>query len=221
MYTQRQILSNTYPHNTLQESNYSPNTVQNIRYIENQDPNSNLSQYPVQNRDFQQYQSITAPNLLEMQHYSEPRYINTSEVHRFNDNGQRTRVPFYNGKDPWNAYVMQFERIAEMNNWIPITKAIELVTALKDEAMVYASFLTPETKRSFSGLCAAMSNRFGDHGYPETYRQEIHTLRKNDRESIQEYASRVEILVRKSFPTIDTATHSTLSVEYMLRGLPD
>ncbi|CAC5408152.1 unnamed protein product [Mytilus coruscus] len=29
------------------------------------------------------------------------------------------------------------------------------------------------------------------------------------------------MLVRKSFPTIDTATHSTLSVEYLLRGLPD
>ncbi|CAC5394260.1 unnamed protein product [Mytilus coruscus] len=29
------------------------------------------------------------------------------------------------------------------------------------------------------------------------------------------------MLVRKSFPTIDTATHSTLSVKYLLRGLPD
>ncbi|CAG2220010.1 unnamed protein product [Mytilus edulis] len=87
--------------------------------------------------------------------------------------------------------------------------------------MVYASYLSPETKRSFFGLCAAMSNRFGDHGYPETYRQELHTLRKQGKENIHEYASRVEMLVRRSFPTIDAATHSTLSVEYMLRGLPD
>ncbi|CAC5364882.1 unnamed protein product [Mytilus coruscus] len=220
-YTQSQFLSNTYPHYTMQRSNYSLNTVQNSLYIQNQAPNSNFLQYPVQNRDFQQYQPITEPNLLPMQHPCGPQYINTSEVPRFKDNGLRTRVPFYNGKDPWNAYVMQFELIAEMNNWTPSTKAIELVRALKDEAMVYASFLTPETKRSFSALCAAMSNRFGDHGYPETYRQELHTLRKYERETIQEYASRVEMLVRKSFPTIDTATHSTLSVEYMLRGLPD
>ncbi|CAC5403297.1 unnamed protein product [Mytilus coruscus] len=87
--------------------------------------------------------------------------------------------------------------------------------------MVYVSYLSPETKRSFFGLCAAMSNRFGDHGYPETYRQELQTLRKQGRESIHEYASRVEMLVRKSFPTIDAATHSTWSVEYMLRGLTD
>ncbi|VDI18816.1 Hypothetical predicted protein [Mytilus galloprovincialis] len=137
------------------------------------------------------------------------------------DNGRRNRVPFYNGRDPWSAYFMQFELIAEINRWDTDTKAIELVTALKDEAMVYASYLSPETKRSFFGLCAAMSNRFGDHGYPETYRQELHTLRKQGKENIHEYASRVEMLVRRSFPTIDVATHSTLSVEYMLRGLPD
>lgn len=152
MYTQRQSLSNIYPHNTLQESNYSPNTVQNSRYIENQDPNSNLSQYPVQNRDFQQYQSITEPNLLKMQHYSEPRYINTSEVHRVNDNGRRTRVPFYNGKDPWNAYVMQFEQIAEMNNWTPLTKAIELVTALNN-ALCLISY-NRDKEIIFSTLCS-------------------------------------------------------------------
>ncbi|VDI16906.1 Hypothetical predicted protein [Mytilus galloprovincialis] len=98
--------------------------------------------------------------------------------------------------------------IAEINRWDTDTKAIELVTALKDEAMVYASYLSPETKRSFFGLCAAMSNRFGDHGYPETYRQELHTLRKQGKENIHEYASRVEMLVRRSFPTIDVATHN-------------
>ena len=98
-------------------------------------------------------------------------------------------------------------------------KAIELLTALKDDAMVYASFLPSNVKSSFSSLGAAMASIFGDHGYPETYRQELHTLKKLSRETIQEYASRVEMLVRKSFPTIDTATHGTLSVEYMLRGL--
>jgi hypothetical protein len=116
---------------------------------------------------------------------------------------------------------MQFELISEHNNWTASVKAIELLTALKDDAMVYASFLPSDVKSSFSSLCAAMVSRFGDHGYPETYTQELHTLKKLSRETIQEYAFRVEMLVRKSFPTIDTATHGTLSVEYMLRGLPD
>lgn len=87
--------------------------------------------------------------------------------------------------------------------------------------MVYASFLSIDVKSSYSSLCAAMASRFGDNGYPETYRQELFTLKKQHRETIQEYASRVEMMVKKSFITIDSRTHSALSVEYMLRGLPD
>jgi hypothetical protein len=83
-------------------------------------------------------------------------------------------------------------------------KAIELLTALNDDAMLYASFLPSDLKSSFSSLGAAMANIFGDHGYPEAYRQELHSLKKLSRETIQEYASRVEMLVRKYFPTIDT-----------------
>jgi len=111
--------------------------------------------------------------------------------------GRRTRVPCYNGKEPWSAYQMQFELIAELNNWTPSVKAVELLTALKDDAMVYASFLSIDVKSSYSSLCAAMASRFGDNGYPETYRQELFTLKKQHRETIQEYASRVEMMVRK------------------------
>ncbi|VDI49910.1 Hypothetical predicted protein [Mytilus galloprovincialis] len=155
-----------------------------------------------QRPDYQQYpNNSSVPNWLPRQQYGRPQQHNyeNSKI----DNGRRNRL------------------ITEINRWDTDTKAIELVTALKDEAMVYASYLSPETKRSFFGLCAAMSNRFGDHGYQETYRQELHTLRKQGKENIHEYTSRVEMLVRRSFPTIDVATHSTLSVEFMLRGLTD
>ena len=137
------------------------------------------------------------------------------------NDGRRTRVPCYNGKEPWSAYQMQFELISEHNNWTASVKAIELLTALKDDTMVYASFLPSDVKSSFLSLGAAIASIFGDHGYPETYRQELHTLKKLSRETIQEYASIVEMLVRNFFPTIDTATHGTLSVKYMLSGLPD
>ena len=54
------------------------------------------------------------------------------------NNGRRTRVPCYNGKEPWSAYQMQFELISEHNNWTASVKAIELLTALRDDTMVYA-----------------------------------------------------------------------------------
>ncbi|CAC5375193.1 unnamed protein product [Mytilus coruscus] len=196
---------------TLKQHCQRPSNVQHILTLVQQCPEiqqrPNYLQYP---------NNSTVPNWLPRQQYSGSQQQH-SDLQNFEnskqDNGRRTRVPFCNGRDPWNVYFMQFELIAEINRWDTDTKAIELVTALKDEAMVNASYHSPETKRFFSGLCADMSNRFGDRGYPETYRQELHTLRKQGRESIHEYASRVEMLVRRSFPTIDAATHSTLIVE--------
>lgn len=80
---------------------------------------------------------------------------------------------------------MQFELIADTKNWTPSTKAILLVKALTDEAIVLASFLTHDTKRYISELCAAMANRFGNQEYPETYRQKLHTLKNYDIEKFK------------------------------------
>ncbi|VDI12585.1 Hypothetical predicted protein [Mytilus galloprovincialis] len=224
----QQRSTHTYMDTTLSETQQQPSyayantTIPEIQHRPNYSCTSTVMPEIQQRPDYQQYPNIfSVPNWLPRQQYGRPQQQHHNYENSKIDNGRRNRVPVYNGRDPWNAYFMQFELIAEINRWDTNTKAIELVTALKDEAMVYASYLSPETKRSFFGLCAAMSSRFGDHGYPETYRQELHTLRKQGKENIHEYASRVEMLVRRSFPTIDVATHSTLSVEYMLRGLPD
>ncbi|VDI77339.1 Hypothetical predicted protein [Mytilus galloprovincialis] len=229
----QQRSTHTYMDTALSETQQQPSyayantTIPEIQHRPNYSCTSTIMPEIQQHPDYQQYpNNSSVSNWLPRQQYGRPQQqygrpqqqyhnIENSKI----DNGRRNRVPFYNGRDPWSAYFMQFELIAEINRWDTDTKAIELVTALKDEAMVYASYLSPETKRSFFGLCAAMSNRFGDHGYPETYRQELHTLRKQGKENIHEYASRVEMLVRRSFPTIDVATHSTLSVEYMLKGI--
>ncbi|VDI49223.1 Hypothetical predicted protein [Mytilus galloprovincialis] len=224
----QQRSTHTYMDTTLSETQQQPSyayantTIPEIQHRPNYSCTSTVMPEIQQRPDYQQYpNNFSVPNWLPRQQYGRPQQQHHNYENSKIDNGRRNRVPFYNGRDPWNAYFMQFELIAEINRWDTNTKAIELVTTLKDEAMVYASYLSPETKRSFFGLCAAMSNRFGDHGYPETYRQELHTLRKQGKENIHEYASRVEMLVRRSFPTIDVATHSTLSVEYMLKRLPD
>ena len=101
------------------------------------------------------------------------------------NDGRRHRVPCYNGNEPWSAYQMQFELISKHNNWTASVKAVELLTALKHDAMVYASFLPSDVKSSFSSLCVAMASRFGDHDYPGTDRQEEAIKRDDPRVCIQ------------------------------------
>jgi hypothetical protein len=56
---------------------------------------------------------------------------------------------------------MQFELTSEHNNWTASVKAIELLTALKDDAMVYASLIPSDVKSSFTSLGTAMASIFG------------------------------------------------------------
>ncbi|CAG2185547.1 unnamed protein product [Mytilus edulis] len=148
--------------NSYETQQRSTNSCNNIRLPETQQQPSyayaNTTMPEIQQRpDYKQYpNNSSVPNWLPRQQYGRPQQQHHNYENSKIDNGRKNRVPFYNGIDPWNAYFMQFELIAEINRWDTNTKAIELVTALKDEAMVYASYLSPETKRSFFGLCAAM-----------------------------------------------------------------
>jgi hypothetical protein len=73
-----------------------------------------------------------------------------------------------NGKEPWSAYQMQFELISEHNNWTASVKAIELLTALKYDAMVYASFIPSDVKSSFSSLFVRLVEHYLANGFCHT-----------------------------------------------------
>ncbi|CAC5416349.1 unnamed protein product [Mytilus coruscus] len=109
---------------------------------------TNITMPEIQQRpDYLQYpNNAIVPNWLPRQQYSGSQQHHSGLQNFGNskqDNRRRTRVPIYNGRDPWNAYFMQFELIAEINRWDTDTNAIKLVTALKDKALVYASYLSP------------------------------------------------------------------------------
>ena len=133
----------------------------------------------------------------------------------------KSRLPYYNGKGDWKSFMVQFEIIAERNDWGPRQKANEIMLVLKDEALQFATRLAPEVRTSFSLLNAEMNRRFGDTNYPETYRRELQLVKKQYKESIYEYASRVENMVRKAYPGLERSLFNNLSIEHMLSGLPD
>ncbi|CAC5387910.1 unnamed protein product [Mytilus coruscus] len=116
---------------------------------------------------------------------------------------------------------MQFEIIAERNNWDPRRQAEEILLVLKDEAAKFASELPYDTRSSFRLLSKDMERRFGDNNLPETYRKELQFTRKNYKESVNEYAARIQTMVRKAYPGMDNQLFNNISIEHMLNGLND
>jgi len=51
----------------------------------------------------------------------------------------KSRLPYYNGKGDWKSFMVQFQIIAERNNWSPRQQADEIMLVLKDEALHFAT----------------------------------------------------------------------------------
>ena len=116
---------------------------------------------------------------------------------------------------------MQFEIIAERNNWDPRRQAEEIILILKDDAAKFASELPYDTRNSFRLLSKEMARRFGDNNLPEFYRKEVQVAKKRYQESLSEYAARIQTMVRKAYPGMSDALFNDISIEHMLNGLPD
>lgn len=67
-----------------------------------------------------------------------------------------------------------------------------------------------------------MNRRFGDHTLPETHRRELQQIRKAAGESFQEYSTRIEAKMSKTYPGMqNTEIYKSLSIEHMLNGIHD
>ncbi|VDI77093.1 Hypothetical predicted protein [Mytilus galloprovincialis] len=107
------------------------------------------------------------------------------------------------------------------NNWDPRRQAEEILLILKDEAANFAAELPYDTRSSFRLLSREMESRFGDNNLPETYRKELQTVRKDYKESTNEYAARIQTMVKKEYPGMNQQLFNSIAIEHMLNGLPD
>ncbi|CAC5399668.1 unnamed protein product [Mytilus coruscus] len=67
---------------------------------------------------------------------------------------------------------------------------------LNDEALIFATELAQEVRISFMLFNSEIERRFGNYNFPETYKRELQTVKKQYKESIHEYAARIEGMIR-------------------------
>ena len=67
-----------------------------------------------------------------------------------------------------------------------------------------------------------MEQRFGQCLLAETHRANLNNIKKQSRETIQQYSARVSQLMTRAYPGIQgTGIFENLAIEHLLRGLPD
>ena len=131
----------------------------------------------------------------------------------------------YGGEVEWKVYWLQFELIARRFGWSLDQTLDRLVSSLKDTALEYYADLPHEIRSNLTSLIGALERRFGDKKLPQVYRATLQTLSMSSKESLQDYAARVDRTVRRAHPNLSGAAGACyleeMIIEKLIDGYPD
>ena len=132
------------------------------------------------------------------------------------------KLPIFNGKGNWQGFWVQFELISQHYGWNDEEQRNQLIMTFRDDALVYVSQLTADTRNSLYRLIAAMKRRFDHPVLPETHRARLQSASKESKESVHEYAARINCMTSKAYPGFEgTDMFHKIAIEHMLQGLND
>ena len=82
--------------------------------------------------------------------------------------GATQRPPLYDGRSSWDAYITQFEMLAQLNRWTEVEKATLLAVSLTGAAMTVLSNLSADRRSDYiQGIGDSPRESFWD-GAPST-----------------------------------------------------
>ena len=192
--------------------------VPDQRYMRNR-PDS-----PIRREQPDQYfDHRTNNNMLGLQRPSAESTRNQGHDRVYINHDFRPRPPTFDGKpDSWEPFLMQMRLMSQSYGWPDRKFREQLMFALRGEALLFASNLPHVTVENTESLLQAMGQRFGQCLLAETHRANLYNLKKQSKESLQQYSARVSRLMSRAYPGMQgNAVFDNLAIEHLLRGLPD
>ena len=127
----------------------------------------------------------------------------------------------YEGTTTWREYHNHFQRVSRINGWTEGQKLDLLWVNLTGEALNYTESLTPEQTATYSDLCQALDDRFGDQHLSEVFKSELRSRRRKNKESLPALAQDISRLVQRAYPDIGRPGVDELAIEKFREALPD
>jgi hypothetical protein len=135
--------------------------------------------------------------------------------------GTRTRPPIFNGKD-WENFWYIFQIIATKQRWSRDECCQQLLLSCRDDAVNFARWLDASITHDLDQLENAMQRRFGERIIPETHRANLHSLKKDQNQSLEQFAEKVRSQMNKAYPGFEgSQLLETMTIENIMQGLPD
>jgi hypothetical protein len=127
----------------------------------------------------------------------------------------------YSGNSSWREYLSHFERVSRLNGWNDQLCMDYLWVNLTDSALSYVDNLSSERTKSYSTLCEAMEERFGDKQIAEVFKSELRSRRRQSGESLPALAQDINRLVQRAYPDMGQQGMEELALERFREAIPD
>ena len=232
----RQVGNQTEAHLTY-TSDFNNEYQQPARYAYNsqhvyRDPQIHLNTTEVHEYDHGAlYQQPTRYSSSEQYNYTSPQvtqapnpipYQTRSTCSGTQNDEPKFRLPYFTGKNQFEGFWTVFELGICKFNWNNQAQLENLWCCLKDEALDFACKLPTDIQNNIFRFRDALKRRYGDNRLPEQYREDLVNIKKHFKESLPEYAARVENLVCKGYPQLqEQDLLNTIKVENFLKGIHD
>lgn len=133
-----------------------------------------------------------------------------------------TRLPPFNGQEPWKVYYNRFQDIADLQQWTEHEKLRELLPRLQGKAgeFVYGQ-LSRNVRGDFRQLVKELKHRFRKVETARTFGAQFSSRSQNQGESVEDYAAELKCLYDKAHANRDPATRREDLLRRFLDGLLD
>ena len=139
-----------------------------------------------------------------------------------NSAGRPVQKPtVFDGQSSWEAYMTQFEIVAEINQWDGPDKAAFLAASLRGPALTVLSNLPSESRIHYPSLLAALESRFGNKRQTELHRMKLRNRVRRRDETLPELAEDIERLARLAYPDAPVEVLETLTKDQFIDALND
>jgi hypothetical protein len=127
----------------------------------------------------------------------------------------------FDGKQDWKRYLMQFELVAEVNQWNSVQKAVNLARSLIGSARTVLADLTLEQFKHFPTLVAAIERRYQPREKILANKALFNTRKQKSDEDAASYSEVLRLLARQAFPDASAEVREERICDRFVEGLAD
>ena len=127
----------------------------------------------------------------------------------------------YDGKMPWEEYLVHVEVTAESNGWTEERSGKRLASALKGAALTALTELPKADRTNYQAIVGALSSRFGLRQQATKLRMLLEKRKQAVGEGLVELAMDIEKLVRGAYPDDPKCYRDAKGVQSFLDAMRD